>query len=323
MKNATKPALLLAAALVLAGCILFAGVMSDLRWDFMKLSTVTYETNTYEIGEAFEHISIHTDTADIVFAVSNDETCKVVCYEEENAAHCVTVENGALTVKPADDRSVTDYIGHIGINFGSPRITVYLPKTQYTSLLIREDTGDITIPKDFQFRNIRIGLSTGDVDLFASASEEITVEGSTGSIRVQNISAGSLTICVTTGKVTAVGVDCRGTVAVNVSTGKANLADIVCQELTSIGNTGDISLQNVIAQEQLRIQRSTGDISFDRCDAAEITVQTSTGDVTGSLLTEKVFITQTSTGKIDVPKTNAGGRCYITTSTGRITITVG
>lgn len=317
MRKTTKVWLIIAASLVLAGCIILAGVMSTLGWDFTKLSTVKYKTNTYEISEAFDGISVKTDTADIVFALSDDGKCRVECYEEENARHSVAVGESMLAIELMDERSVYD---HIGINFDSPKITVYLPNEEYTSILIDESTGDIEIPKDFNFEDADISLSTGDVVFCASASKSIRIKTSTGSIRVENISAGSLDLSVTTGKVTAAGVDCEGELTVSVSTGKAYLADIACKNLASSGNTGDISLKNVIAAERFSINRSTGGVKFDGCDAAEIFVKTGTGDVVGSLLTDKVFITETSTGKIDVPKTTTGGRCEIITSTGDIKI---
>ena len=67
MKKSTKIWLIIAASLVLIGLIIFAGVMSMVKWDFKKLSTVKYETNNYEITEEYRNISIVTNTADIVF----------------------------------------------------------------------------------------------------------------------------------------------------------------------------------------------------------------------------------------------------------------
>lgn len=320
MRKTTKVWLIIAASLVLIGCILFVGIMSALRWDFKKLSTVEYETNTYEINETFDDISINTDTADIVFAFSDDGKCRVECHEEENAKHSVTVEDGILTIEVIDERSLFDYIANI--SFDSTKITIYLPKAEYTSLLIQEDTGDVEIPKDFTFKDIDISLSTGDVDFCASASEMIKIETSTGDIRVENISAGSLELSVTTGKVTVSSVTCKGDVTVGVSTGNVYLTDIACKSVVSSGSTGDISLDNVIAAENFSIERSTGDIKFDSSDAAEIFVETSTGYVTGTLLTDKVFITQTDTGRVDVPKTATGGRCEINTDTGDIKINI-
>lgn len=319
MRKTTKVWLIIAASLVLIGCILFVGVMSTLRWDFKKLSTVEYETNTYEISEAFDGISMNTDTADIIFAFSDDGKCRVECYEEKNAKHAVAVEDGILNIEVIDERSVYDYID---INFYSARITVYLPKGEYTSLLIHESIGDVEIPKDFTFKDVGIFLSTGDVDFCASASETIKIKTSTGDISVENISAGALELSVSTGKVTVSSVVCKGDVTVDVSTGKAYLTDIACKSVISSGSTGDISLDNVIAAEKFSIKRSTGDIRFDSSDAAEIFVETHTGDVTGTLLTDKVFITQTDTGRVNVPKTAIGGRCEINTDTGDIKIKI-
>lgn len=79
---------------------------------------------------------------------------------------------------------------------------------------------------------------------------------------------------------------------------------------------------NVIATEKFSIKRSTGDVTFDGCDATEIFVETDTGNVKGSLLTDKVFIAQTDTGRVDVPKTVNSGKCEICTDTGDIKIDI-
>lgn len=318
MRKTTIIWLITAASFVLVGCILFAGVMTTLKWDFTKLSTVSYETNTYEISEEFDAIAMNTDTADIVFVLSDDGKCTVECYEEENAKYFVAVQEGTLDIQVSDHKPWYD---HIGINIRSPKITVYLPKTEYTSLFIHEDTGDVVIPKDFAFENVDIAASTGDIDFFASASELIRIKTSTGDICTEKLSAAFLDLSVTTGQVTVSGVTCDE-VTISVSTGKTYLTDIVCKSVISTGNTGDISLNRVIAAEKFSIHRSTGDIKFDASDAAEIFVETDTGDVTGSLLTDKLFIAQTDTGSVDVPETVTGGKCEITTNTGDIKLDI-
>ncbi len=315
MRRRTKVWLITAASLVMIGGILFSGVMTMLKWDFTGLSTVRYETNIYEVPDPFEGISIDTATADIEFARSDNGGCRVECREEEKAKHSVTVEEGVLNIELVCER-----VGYFGLNIGSPKITVYLPEMQYTALFIRESTGDIEIPKDLSFNNVDISLSTGDVDFCASASEMIKIKTSTGDICVENISVGALDLAVSTGKVTASGVTCEGDVTIGVSTGKTYLTDTRCKSVLSRGNTGDIFLNNVVAAERFSIERSTGSVNFDRCDAAEIYVKTDTGDVAGTFLTDKEFITRTDTGSVEVPETAKGGRCEITTSTGDIGI---
>lgn len=317
MSKSVKIWLIIATSLVITGCIIFGTVLTILGWDFMKLSTSKYETNRYEISEAYSNITIVSDTADVKL-VASDSTA-IECYEQEKAKHAVTVKDDTLVIEIADTRKWYD---HISVNFGSPKITVYIPQGEYGALYIRSDTGDLEIPKDFGFSSIDVSQSTGNVTSRASASEFIKIKTTTGNIYAESISAGSLELSVSTGKITVSDAICEGDITIGVSTGKTFLTSLECKSLTSSGNTGDISLTNVIAREKLSIERSTGDVKLDASDAADISIKTDTGDVKGSLLNGKTFITKTDTGRIDVPSSVAGGKCEISTDTGDIKITV-
>lgn len=319
MSKNTKIRLIVAALLILAGCIIFGGVMKVLNWDFTKLSTVKYETNEHTVGEEFKNIIIRAKTADVEFVPSESGEASVVCYEAENQHHDVTVENGTLAIEIRDCRKWYEYIG---INFTSPKITVYLPQGKYGTLSAKTSTGRFDIPNEFSFESIDIAGNTGNIVCRASATGLIKIKNSTGGIDLENISAGRLEIKLSTGKVSLTDIRCENDISVEVSTGKAELAAITCKNVISDGDTGSILLKNVIADEKLSVERSTGNVKFDRCDAAEIYIETDTGDVSGSLLTSKVFITETDTGRVDVPKSVEGGRCEISTDTGDINIEI-
>ncbi len=319
MRTKTKVWLVIAVSLVLIGCFVFGGVMSMLKWDFTKISTVKYERNGYEINENYKDIFVKTDTADIVFVPSENQITSVSCYEQKNVKHSVTVKDSTLVIEAVDTRKWYEYIG---INFGTPKITVSIPQGEYGMLSVKSSTGDVKIPKDFKFASIDISESTGNVTNCASASEMIKIKTSTGDIFVENTAVGSLDLSVSTGNVTVSSVSCEGDVKVLVSTGKAKLNNIACKSFISSGSTGDVSLNNVIAAEKFSIKRSTGDVKFNSCDANEIYVKTDTGDVSGSLLSNKVFFTNTDTGDVEIPKTMDGGKCEIITDTGDIKITV-
>lgn len=290
----------------------------------MTILTITacsfgnYQTNTYEVNEEFSNISIKINTADVAFVPSDDEICKVTLYEKKNQKHTIEVNNGTLMI--SGDKEWFDYIG-IGSD-DKPKITVHLPKAEYSSLVIEESTGYIEISKDFKFKSMVISVSTGDVKCYASSTESIKIAATTGDLCVEDISASSLDLTVTTGKVNVSGVSCEGDIAIGVSTGETRLTDVECKNLTSEGTTGDISLKNVIVTKKLSIERTTGDVKFDGSDAAELFVETTTGYVEGSLLTDKVFITETDNGRIDVPDSTIGARCEIITDTGDIKISI-
>ena len=317
MKTATKVWLIVAASLILLGGVGVVGVMSWNRWNFKLLSTSSYETNTHTVEEDFENISLKTDTADIIFALSEDGVCRVECYETAKVKYTVSVENGTLCVDTSDNRRWYEYIG---VNWASPRVTVYLPESEYGTLVIRSSTGDVEIPEKFLFRSMDITLSTGHTKNYASVTESMKIKASTGDILVENVSAETVNLSVRSGKVDARAVTCSAELTLSVSTGRTRLSNVTCGSLVSSGDTGDLTLSRVTAVQRMAVERSTGDVTLESCDAGELLIRTDTGDVKGSLLSEKIFMAQTDTGRVSVPKTVSGGVCEIRTDTGDIVI---
>ena len=319
MSKITKIWLITASALVALGAILFAGVMAKYDWDFTKLSTVTYVTNTYEVHGEFDKILVNVDTTEIEFVPTEDKACSIVFFEAEKVKHSATIQNGTLIISTVDTRKWYD---HICISFGSPKMTVYLPQNEYASLIIETDTGDINIPKDFAFDKIEIDGDTSDVSCFAPVANVLDVELSTGDINIDSITVGQVNLTTTTGEITVNSVTAKNNIDIETDTGKVKLTNISCSNFVAESDTGTITLKKVVATGSLFVESDTGDVKFDGCDAAEIFAETDTGDVTGTLLSEKVFIVETDTGSVDVPKTATGGKCEITTSTGDIDISI-
>lgn len=218
MKKSIMIWLIVAACLVLVGSTVFSLSMSANRWDFNLLNSEKLGTETFDIDENFRSISINSDTEDIVFRLSDDGKCKVVCCDREKVEHTVLVQDETLSIECIDSGKWYDHISLLSIV--SPTITVYLPQTEYASLSIEESTGNIFIPKNFLFGSMDIDLSTGDVDCRASSSGLIRIQTSTGNIISEGLSAGELDLSVLTGHVNVQTVICEGNVGVNVSTGK-------------------------------------------------------------------------------------------------------
>lgn len=301
MKKRTIVWLCVAVILVLIGLGLFTFALAANGWDVTKLDTTVYETKTYEIGEDFRDLSVHTDTADLVFAQSEDGTCKVVCHEESKVKHEVSVQSGTLTIRVKNEKEWFDFID---LGLENTKITIYLPNAEYGKLQVNGTTGDVQLSHDFRFEQVNISVSTGCIHL-------------------DNVSAKMIDLSASTGDIIAAGIECEGNVAAHVSTGRVELSDVACRNVKSTGSTGDLSLKRVLAEEGIHVERSTGDVTFDGSDAAEIFVRIGTGDVKGSLLTGKNFLVETRTGSIDVPKSVSGGTCEITTSTGDVQLTIG
>lgn len=280
MSKGAKIWLITAAVLVVLGLFMFVGVLLTQNWDFAKFGSVTYVTNTQEVSMDFDKININVDTAQVEFVPSENEDCKVVCYETEKIRHTVAVNDGALEIKVHDSRKWYEFVG---ISFGTPKLTLYVPNKEYDSLCIETDTGDVNLPKEFAFKDVTIAGDTSDVYCNASIS---------------------------------------GTISIALSTGNIELDGIAMDQLLLSTSTGDVRLRSVTVDNDIKIETDTGDVILENCDAADLFIETSTGDVRGTLLSEKVFIADSSTGRVSVPKTVTGGRCEIISSTGNITVDI-
>lgn len=310
---------IIAAALILVSAALFVGVMAYNGWDFTKLSTDKLVTTTHTPTEVFSNIQINISTTDITLLPSEDGSTKVVCSEHAYEQHQVSVADDTLTIRNISKKK---WYHHIGIQFTSPKITLYLPLQEYSQLAIEGSTSDVTVSADFQFETMDIHMTTGDVTVKAATTGDMTVQVTTGDICLINSSAANTKLTAGTGDITVTSCACAGNLTTRVSTGDVAFTDVTATTITSTGTTGDLSMVNVIATEKFSFERSTGDITMTRCDAGEIRIKVTTGDVIGSLCSEKIFHVTASTGDVDVPKTTTGGTCDITTSTGDVKITV-
>lgn len=300
MSKTIKKWLITAASLTALGFIILIGAMAALDFDFSKISTLKYETNTYEVNGDFDKISIDVNITDIVFAQSDDESCQVVCFEAEKVKHSVRCTNGTLTIGVIDNRKWYD---HFGISFSSPKMTIYLPKSEYASLLIDTDTSDINIPKSFSFNELEIESDTGNVDCMANVSDSIEIESDTGDIGISSVSS-------------------KCDIDIKTDTGSIKLTDVNCTNFSAESDTGNISLVNVIAEDAIYVESDTGNVKLKNSDASKLSIETDTGNVTGTLLSEKIFIAKSSTGRVKVPDTESGGKCEIRTATGNIKIDI-
>ena len=191
------------------------------------------------------------------------------------------------------------------------------------SIDTKGSTGEVAISGVKSNGNISIEVTTGDVSLSDINCQNLISDGDTGDITVEKLTAiEKVSIERSTGKVNITDTNCGASLNITLSTGKATLTNINCADLESEGSTGSLTMTNVIATGKFSIERSTGDVRFNGCDASEISVETDTGDVSGSLLSDKIFLYETDTGKVKLPETTSGGKCKIETDTGDIIIEI-
>lgn len=320
MKRSIIISLIVSGSLLALGIILFITAMAISGFKFAEVfTTASYDTVTHDINDDFDSISINTTTADVKILPSKNGTTRVVCPDNKKLTHIVEVTDGALSIEGNDERRWFDHLSIVNNN--SPEISVYLPKEEYEALSIDLATGDVRVGK-FTFSSVNIEVTTGDVECLASSVGEIKIHATTGDIGVSGASAGSIDLKSTSGLVNIFAITSDGNINIKSTTGKSILTKVACKNLTINSGSGDSKMKNVIVSETISIDKTTGDVEFDACDAADLKIKVTTGSVEGTLLTGKVFITHTTTGDIEVPRTIIGGICEITTTTGDVEIEI-
>ena len=275
MRHRNTIRILIGAALIVVGIILFAGAMSALDWEFSALTTGRYETSEWIVAETFRDVRIVTDVADVRILPAADGVARVELYEEASAKHRVSVEGGVLTIEVDDQRA---WYQHIGIGFDSPRLCVYLPQQVMGALTIETSTGDAWLSQ-VEATEVSVCVSTGDVRLEHGTVTEISVRVSTGDVAVSDTSCEKLLSEGSTGDLSMTDVTVRGRLAIERSTGDVKLTRCDAAAIKIETDTGDVT-GTLLTPKTFSANSGTGDVEVPRGTvggACEIT--THTGDI--------------------------------------------
>ena len=281
MSKSTKIWLIIATILVLLGSAIFAGTIIYSGGNFDKISSTKYQTNTFDISESFNSISVDLSTADLEFVVSETNECKVECFEQQNLTHSAAVLNGVLNIDNTDNRTWRD---HFGFNFKSSKVKVYLPSGEYQNVTINSSTGDVNICQGFTFNSLKITLTTGNVKVKdVAVNEELFINVTTGDIEIKSVTAKKITSKGSTGDTYLNNVVAVEHITIERTTGDVEFSGIDAHELFFKTTTGDIE-GSILSEKKFDAKTSTGKkVVPNTTNGGDCVLQTSTGDIRVSI----------------------------------------
>ena len=296
MGKAIKIILIVAVCLIIAGIALM--VFGFVNGGFDR----KVERKTETVTEQFQKIYVNEKTADVRILPAADGVCRVEYGEPEYMPLTIRVTDGTLQITREENLPWYRRISLFGWEPGKTKI--YLPESVYESLQLKTSTGDITVETGLTVDSAVISASTGDLRVNSRTAKDASFSVSTGEIRVSSLTA--------------------DTVAFSSGTGEIHVDSLSAADAAFSAGTGDVELRDVVAENQLNVTCSTGDIEMTRCDAGgSVLLKTGTGHIQAELLTPKRFTASTSTGKVSVPNSvEDAPECQAKTSTGDIRITV-
>lgn len=184
-----------AIVLIVVGSIMCIVSFGSTGFDVNKMNGDKLSTNEYEITDDFEKIYIEGGAEYIVFELSKDGKCSVVCTEDDSRPHDVIVENNTLTIDTEKDRKWS-----LSLFPGKGGITVYLPDKIYGDIFIENDTGNIDL-HDVVAGTLSIITDTGDVNFDGCDADTINVETEIGDVKGTLLSDKKFQVKTETGKI--------------------------------------------------------------------------------------------------------------------------
>lgn len=276
MKGTKKAAVKIAVVLIAAGLLIGLAGLAALDFDWLALDSANYMTRTYYAKQPFDRIHIRNRTCDVRFALSEEETCRVVCRSDEKMEYRVAVEDGTLVIRETDNRKWYDYIG---IHLGSPEMVVYLPEAEYEKLEITTDVGDVVLSESFSFGEVEVKTHTGDVTVRAAVEKTLKIHTNTGDISIRNVQCEKIMTECDTGDVQMTNVIAGMSIIVETSTGDVELSGCDAPDLLISTDTGDVD-GTLLSKKVFVVETDTGDVDVPRSKAGgSCQVETDTGDI--------------------------------------------
>jgi DUF4097 and DUF4098 domain-containing protein YvlB len=298
MKKSSKRVWIIALVLVLVGAVLMClGWMMDARGNVyidkngihanQREETKIVEHN---IG-AFTNLVVDVPFADVELLAAAEYGLEMNM--DETVEPTWSIQDGTLTVKAVDVKQVRLNLFE-SFEIDKNIIKIYLPtNAALKTVHIRTDSGDIAL-SNTKIDTLTVNNSFGDLKINAVTAGTVTIDMSSGDVTIVDSEADAIDIQNAYGDVTANRLIARG-MKINASSGEMNLQGTLSGKNDIHAEYGDVHFRTTVAASAYSYALSTsfGDITLNGKTVGEVnssvtksgiapnslTVQSSAGDV--------------------------------------------
>ena len=251
-----------ACALLVGGIVLTGVSIAAGAWNPTKYAeAVNLKDRYFEVTEPFTSIDCQTDVMDVTIQAAEGDICTISATNLPDDQIHVTVEDGTLCIDARPEKEKWYTHFQFGIAPPASEVTISLPIAVYETVTLNSDTADIQV-KDLK-------------------ADIISVENNTGTHSLQNIT---------------------------------------CKNLSVSNDVGDTSLEQVQVREKLHIQQNTGDLEMQNCIANGS--GTITNDVGNLRITDSKLVRteiDSGIGDVDLKDCTLYDNCKIENDVGDVT----
>ncbi len=270
MNKALKILLIIGGVLIFLGGAIFTVCLALSGWDLQSLSNVQIEYKTFEekADNEITSLSIEYGTADVVVYVSADTDALSVQYPqkknmkgEDIAVITVQETQNSLSIKQTPKPTFLSF------DFSNPTVSIYLPQERVYALNLHTSTGAIRLGNgNLSVSKITLQATTGIIstkDCNVTSTGEAHFETTTGVVSVGELSAQTVVLETTTGRLTAhKAITAETSVSLKTTTGALETLDtITADTVTAKASTGTLKITADIYANAITLETTTGDVN--------------------------------------------------------------
>ena len=299
----TKKWLMIAAALLLVGLTLVLSVLAFYWGDWTAFNTVEpmEPVNQSIAGGEVTKLQVELDSEDVRLVHTEGDSFHVQWYEGSSPRCQLELgEDGTLKI---EQTSFSGPLVQIDFSSVSRALLIEVPASFAGTTELTNAAGDIAI-RDLDLPgDLHCNSTSGSVDL--------------RDVRV----AGDLEAETVSGEIQALGASASGTMTMISTAGDQQITRLQAQNLYLHSASGQMALGQIQISDNLTIETTSGDITWQDLDAEQIQISTTSGEVEGVLSGRYQVAAESVYGEIDVTDAAMGSRlASIQTVSGDITI---
>ncbi|MCR5830414.1 MAG: DUF4097 domain-containing protein [Lachnospiraceae bacterium] len=345
MKKQYKIAIMAGAFCMIVGLLIAGGAFASscLGNDEGKgisiedFSNVNYVDITEEPVGMYENVVINTSSEDVRLYLTDGKT-RVDAHIDDNRKLTTNIGNDSLEINITDKNKIRLSL----IGYENSYINVYLSKADFKgSLNVKTSSGNIEIPKDFTFKGVILGSSSGDIVSECTANGIVTGVASSGKVNISNADAIEISVNTSSGNILLENCKSSKDVTIGSSSGDQIIRNLTAEAFSSESSSGDLKLSDSnisgllertassgesefkdTVSGSLFVKSTSGDVEFEKIDAHNINIATSSGEVEGSFMSGKIFDVDTTSGDVKTPHDEGTDKCTVNTTSGDVEIRI-
>lgn len=278
MKKSTKVLLILSSVLLAVGIVLCGAALCLKGFDITAFNSEKFTDKVYTLDEDFESITVDALDADVEFYESPDDKFSVICPENENVTHELSVTDGTLSIF----RNAPETSGFFNISLGSGdrRIRIFLPQKSYSSLKVETAMGDVAIPPIFTFDDMRIYTTSGEITVKAAATGLMLFSTASGDISISDTEAPIVELSTVSGEVELEKLVAEKSIYVKTTSGDIELGACDAPEIDLESVSGDINC-GLLTPKSFKVETVSGDAVWPTGFASDesCNIKTVSGDI--------------------------------------------